>query len=1208
MIDPNVYALQISLAMDTMQAEQSLDQFGESLTAIEDNISSSATKAFSSIEKVISGINDGLTDISKYATMSLGDMEEELKKLQKKDKMNDEFDDFMEKESDFFKEMIESLDTVIKSLKLKNLGHKDELGYIEQEVVAVGNVAQGIDRTRANAELTSRIFQKILRTIQQIGKAVIASDEAAEQFVTTNWRAYGTQQMLAQEVRGLVMEYGLLKDEAQAAMVMMGTMKVPRDELAKYAKTVASANRYMGAGVDTLGHYSLRMRQVGGDSESLEKHFHKLAGLMYKFKLSAEDMNRVLSDTSMSASMIKTIFKPVGDGDAAEQYTELKAAWVGLAGSAGYLSDEALTLATSLNEPISRMKFAYKAGMASIDNMDQMAAAQYRVGKSVDALRERYRKMGMSSSEIQISLDKEAKAYGMADHKQMEMVADMYIQAKAQGMVIETLEDLTAVTEAYKKQALDPLLPANRTLTRQVQILGSTLLAIMHYAIEPLRYALMWLVLSLNIVIQYVGAAVKAFGDFWAWLESWPVIGLVFKWTKFLAGALGLLVIGIVAATIAFAGLAISFGGVAGIFKGALTFIRIFTTAMLQLATAVGKVIIILLTSIGKGLAALGKAVMPVMVPLLAVGAALMMAGLGAYFFAKGVSTLMELGWQQAVVGILLMVAAIGILGLVLVGLAYLAAPVAPVLLILGLTFLMIGAAAWLMGAGLLMASQSLEAVAEFGSQISLGTWLKLAAGIALVGAAGLIAGPGLMMAGLGLLMIGAAAMLAAKALVIIMEAMKKFGTEIIVNIAKAIDIAVKYLLSAALALVPIGFLLGIAAVGLGIGAIALAVAMPLLIASAVLLAIAGVAIVVGGALLATGAVLIFASAVALFASGLMIFIGAGLMMMGAQALLPASLAIAASAIVLAVAVVPLMLAATALIPTAIAIGAAGAALIAGGFWLRMGAWSISGPARSIYEAGRQIGFGAWSLGRGATNLAEGVALVDDAIESINKVDVDILEEFAEDLAGISSDFADNFEKAFGELKRIDDIEFTGDAIFKLTDTLNKVSGRMQESVTMFKKPADELVTVLQSLGDAVVGFGGIGDKLGDDLDDLISTLDSYVVQLDAVTERIEAAIETKALPAVRAAERAGIQEAIKSEAITSVEVLSPAMADNREQSKMTVLLEEQNGLLKSVVDVLGGLGSDEVTKIKELLESHLNAVVVSGSGGLSSDLNRWTS
>jgi hypothetical protein len=1161
------------------------------------------------MDKLISGLNDGLADISKYATMSLGDMEQEIKKLQTKEDMQNTFEDFMETETDFFEQLIENLGIIIKRLELKNLQHERELGLLSEEVVAAAEVADEIDRTRANAELSGRALQKVLNTIRDIGKAVIASDEAAEQFVTTNWRAYGTQQMLAQEVRGLVMEYGLLKDEAQAAMVMMGTMKVPRDELVNYSKTVASANRYMGVGVDTLGHYARQMRQVGGDSESLEKHFHNLSNLMYKFKLSTEDMNRVLSDTSMSASMMARVFKATGEGaDVAQQYTELRAALVGIGGAANRSADEVTAFTKQLEDPMNRMKFAAQAGMSQITTMDDYAKATTRVGKRIGDLVDQYEAAGYSGEQLQLMLDRQAGAWGLASGEQMLMIADMQDAAEQMEINTNSFEGMTKAAEAFRLQALNPLLPANRTLTRQMQIFGSTLLQILHYVIEPMRYALMWLMIGINLLVQQVGRAIKAFGEFWKWLESWPILGYFFKVVKALAGGLGLLVIGIVAVTTAFAGFAVMFGGIAGIFRGALTVIRVFTKAMVELAKAVGQVIEILLTSIGKGLAALGKAVQPVMVPLLAVGAALMMAGIGAYFFAQGVSVLMEMGWQKAVVGILLMVAAIGLLGLVLVGLAYLAAPVAPILLALGLTFLMIGAAAWLMGAGLLMASQSLEAVAEFGSQISIGTWIKLAAGIAMVGAAGLIAGPGLMMAGAGLLMMGTAAMLFAKALGIVMEMMKEFGTELIVDIGKAVDTAMKYFLSAALALVPIGILLAIAAVGLGIGAIALAVAMPLLIASAVLLGIAGVAIIIGGGLLAIGAALIFASAAGLFLAGLMIFVGASLMILGAQALLPAAAMISSSALVLILAVIPLGLAALALIPISIAIGAAGVALAAGAFWLRVGAWGLTKPAQSIYRAGRQIGFGAWSLGKGAIALIEGVSLIDDAIASVSKIDVDVLEGFAEDLAGISSDFSDNFEEAFGELKRIDDIEFTGDSIMNLMGALDRVSGRMQDSITKFKKPADELTMVLQGLGDAVAGFGGLGDKLGDDLEDLISTLDTYAVQLDAVTERIETAIETKALPAVQAADRAGIQEAIRSEAITSVEIMPAAQPEDREQARMTALMEEQNSLLSTVVSTLGGLGSDEVTKIKELLESHLNTAAVSSSGGLSSDLNRWTS
>lgn len=1198
-VDPNVYALQISMDMDTVQAEQTLDQFGDSLTAIEDNISASASKAFGKIETLISGINDGLADISKYATMTLGDMEDEVRKLKERDKLQDVFEDFMEKENDFFKGLIKDLDTIIKSLKLKNIEHKNELGYVEEENEALADVAEGVNKVRANAELTSRAFQKVLRTIKLIGKAVIASDEAAESFVTSNWRAYGSQQMLAQEVRSTAIEYGILSDKAEEAMVVMGTMKVPRDELRAYTKTVAEAHRYTGMSIQSIGQYGHKLRQTSLDAAGFEKHLQTLSATMRATKLSTEDLQNVIGGIELSPAAFEFIY---GEGQFAK-FTEMNAMLAGIAGQAGVTSDRFAQFSGILSDFHRKALFEGAAGI-NIKSADDWAMAVDNVGKKFYELNEeneRYRELnnGMDSTSLINQMDVLEKTAGLTRGQGAEM-ARLHEFMVQHGIDMQTEEGRLK----YAAELTDSYSDATNTLTMQMKLLKDNTYTLFKYAIEPLRYALLQLLKPINYLLSWISFLVVKFGELWAMVSEWPIIGPFLNFVKFLAGAIGILVIGLVAATTAFAGFAIAAGGVVGVFKGALVFIRVFSKAMTQLATAVGKSIVILLTSIGQGLAALGKAVQPVMVPLLAVGAALMMAGIGAYFFAQGVSVLMEMGWQKAVVGIILMVAAIGLLGLVLVGLAYLAAPVAPVLLILGAVFLMIGAAAWLMGAGLLMASKSLEAVAEFGSKISIATWFKLAAGIAMVGAAGYIAGPGLIMAGLGLMMIGAAAMVAAKALAIVMEIMKEFGTELIVDIGKAVFTAMGYFLGAAVALALIGPILMIAAVTLLVGSAALIAAMPLLISASLLLGVAGVAMVLGGALLTIGATAMFIGAGLLALAGTLAFMGAGFLAMAAAVIFPASAAIYVSSFLLLKAAGWLILGSAALIPAAVAIGVAGAALTIGGLWLRAGAWSLSTPAERIYEAGRKIGLGAMSLGKGASELSEGVALVDNAIEAVSDIDVDVLEEFAEDLAGISSDFSKNFEKAFNNLSKLDDVDFSGEGIFKLTDALDRMSSRMQDSVTMFKKPASELTMVLKELGDAVAGFGGVGDTLADDLEGLVSTLDSYAVQLESAAERIETAVETKALPAARAAERAGIQEAIRSEAITSIEVMPAAEG---KEDKTESLLQEQNTILLAMAGVLETMGGGtDVSNIKELLESHLTSSKMPPESGLSSSLNRW--
>jgi len=1234
-VDPNVYALQVSLAMDTVQAEQALDQFGESMTAFEDQLADSATKAFGSIEKTLSSITDGLSDISKYATMSVKDMQEEVKKLQQQQKIHDEFEDFAETEINFRKEVIKHLDDMIERLETKNELHAEENDYLGREIELNRQVEEGTERVRDNVRATDEIFRKMIRSITHIGQLLEASDATAEKFVTTNWRAYGTQQMLAQEVRGLTMEYGILRDEAEAAMIVMGTMKVPRDELTKYAKVVAQTTRWTGVAADTLGVYARRMRQAGLDSEQLERHLIQLSDLMRKYKLSTEDMNKVMSDTTLSASMLNTIFKSTTEGEtAAEQYTKLRAAMVGVGGAANYSADEVLGFANRLEDPIERMKFAAQAGMRSINSMDDYAKATARVGKRISDLRKQYVAMGIPGEQIQLMLDRQAKAWGVADGKQMLMLADMYETTEGMQIQADTLDGLTAAFDRSVSDGMNPWSEANWTLTRQLQILRQTLGETLKYVLEPLRYALMVLVFALNVIIQPIARVIKAFGDFWAWLESIPLLGYFFKAVKLVAGVLGILVVGLVMAGSALAGLALTVGLTTGVFRGALAFIQLFGTAVLQLARIIGQAIVILLESIGKGLAAMLTPLKGLELPLLALGAALLMAGAGAWLFAQGIAVLANVSWNDIAKGIVMMAAMTAILVIALYAIAA-SAPVAavavPILLAVGAALLLMGLAAFLAGAGMYLMAQSLEAIATFGPTISPMTWLKLAAGIAMLGAAALIAGPGLLAAGAGLLMMATAAWILANALTIALNAVKEFGEEAIVSISKAVLTASLYFLGAAAALALIGPLLVIAAAGIWVGAGLLIVAIPILAVAAALLVIAAGTMITGGALLFIGAVALLAGSAMLALAGTLALLGAGSLGLAASIIFPAALAIGFAALILLPAAGALLLAAIALVPIGLAIAAAGVSLWLGGLFLGWGARKLKRPALEIYEAASKISRAAEKLGPAVNVIGNAAELFDTAIKAMKAIDsegfakaMDALEDaipsirkFVDEVADLGGDIGtsvQSFASAMSALRRalsgvsaIGEIRIPEDSLMQLDETLRKYAGRLEESVAMFKKPADELTTVLSNLGDAIAGFGNVGDILGENLDQLIAELDTYAVELDAVATRIETALETKAVPAVRAAEEAGIKEAIKSEAVTAVEVMPAPTMEDRESGKITALLEEQNGILQTVADFLSGLSGEEVVKIKELLESHMNAARVPDTG-MSSNLNRWMS
>jgi hypothetical protein len=952
---------------------------------------------------------------------------------------------------------------------------------------------------------------------------------------------------------------------------------------------------------------------------------------MRSTKLNTEDLNKVINALQLSPAAFDAVFGP----GATKDFTEMNAVLGGLTGQAGIAADQFASWSGILTDFDKKILFENAAGMA-INNAQDWSKAIYRVGGSYLQLQkeiEAAEAAGRDTSRLlqeQVTL---AQASG-ATPDQLAGMAQFVKWSIKSGKVIRSNADLIK----YQSEMTSAWSDSNNTLTIQIAMLTDKLYTLLKFAVEPIRLALTLLAKVLNSVIWAVGEAVVWFAWWWGLMEKIPLLGTFFILVKYLAGGLAALAMVLVIAGGAVASFAVAFSSAAGLLKGAAAVIQSIGKAILAIVNIIGQSIVILLTAIGNGLAALGKAVAPVMLPLLAVGAALMMAGLGAYFFAQGVMLIATLPFGTAAASILLLIAAIGILGLVLVGLAYLAAPVAPILLIIGATFLMIGAAAWLLGAGLLMASQSLEAIAEFGSQIGFMTWVSMAAGITMLGAAAMVAAPGLLLVGAALLIVGPAAWLFAAAIQIISDSLSTLSAESLVSFGADIAEAAWYALEAATAMLLVGAAIVLAALSIMAGSLILVAAVPVLATAAVGLFFAGGAMLVaGGVIVAAAAVLVIGAAMLavggglLFVSGYGVLSGASMILAGAMVLFPAVAMLFNAVLLLLPAAAGFLVGALMLIPAAAALSVASLAISAGSVALSWAVWLLKAPAKSLALSVMNIVRAARGLTTASAGLVSGISVLQNAVAILRELRGDELEGVAQTMLGllpslqqlasgissIAAPFAASVEMFVTSLSGLvrglsglSNINANTSGIDQLTTSVtgltNAVRGLSELSDINIDVAGLNMITVLQNLGNAIADLT-LDNTFLDDVGQMVTALDSYSTQLESAVERIETAIQSKLLPAVQSAEQAGLKEAVRSEAITNVEVMRPSEPEDRSQTRMISLLEEQNVLLSTLTDVIGGLSSTDVTKIKELLEDRL-APENRLPGAVSSDLTGWLS
>lgn len=716
-IDPNVYGLSIELSLSTGKAFESLNRFEAAVTGIETQVTAVAQKALGEIEsltdkleKNISSVSASLKDVSvegdKFsqnisqaqadtATMG-GNIDSQIDDITKSIKLWDEILEIHEEivklgqdELDRVGDYVRIIEDIKQAIDLKNKSHATELEYIRQETKAFGNVAQQATNFNDSLAGNATIMGGIVNLAKHLFILVAEIDQATENFVATNYRAYGTQQQLVQQARLLTAEYGLLDEQAIEATKALASLRIPEDELKQYVVLVSEASRYTGASVEVLAAYAHSLRQVGMDAVATQRHLQHMAASMRMFGLSTADLNRILGNTTISIAEIDTVFGP----GAVEQLNLMRTNMAGLSKQLGFSADASEKFIMHLMDPSNRILLERFSG-ESIDNISDLTRAMITSGEKIQEQIQNMRDSGMDDVQIQYQLQALSEAYGFANVESMHLAARLAELSNEMGLNLDNAEDMQKAYETLYNESLNPVSDANATLAAQFRILTTRIRDLAHYALQPLADGLAAVLIPINMLLGAMTKIARVVGDVWGWFEKLWIIGPIFKAIRIGAGFVAVLTGGFL------------------LLAGSLMFAE-------RLAMQLGRAMEILFQTLGDGLQRLGQSVSKVVVPLMGLGAAFLMMGAGAYLFAEGVQTIASAGW--AAIPALIGLSAV-VLGFaqVLVALGALAqGPVALGILAIGAGFLAIGAAAWLMGAGIQMAAGAFQTMVEVMKEVS---------------------------------------------------------------------------------------------------------------------------------------------------------------------------------------------------------------------------------------------------------------------------------------------------------------------------------------------------------------------------------------------------------------------------------------------------------------------------------------------------------
>jgi len=1412
-VDPNVYAMSIQMQLDSGDALDTLNEFSDSVTDVEQKVSDAATKAIGSIQNVATSVNDALKDSLKTSESINSTSLDIEKAFSMIGSHLDEMGDPTTEELETLQEAFDVLEDWIKTVEKKNLLHEKEKDMLEEEQDIVksilgdlGDVAQEIGKSVKAVYAVVGAFSKVMETIAK-------ANDIQEQFVENNYRLYGSMDGIAADVRGLGREYGALEKEAVQAYKALADVRTPREEIDKMTKNLVQMNRVTGVGMQTLAEYTKQLRGVGGTAATTELHLNRMQDMMRKAGLSADQMNKILSNSEASMQELTALF---GNREGAEYFQETKVAAAGMAQQLGFNAEAASKQLDLLATDIGTVALmAGRAGMEIPKTAEEtekvFIAASIAASKEYDAIQN----SNLSLAEKQARMEALRASYGFHNKQALEASAALgreIERRRAAGEAIGNMQDLYDKVNKSMEENFDATQRFARSWADLKEAVGGIFREFFNLIGIILVPMIKWLTRAANAIAAVIGFFVKLYDA----ARNLPILGWLIKWGEEIVGLFLAIAFVIVLVVVAFAGLASVGSMITSVWSGAGSMMTGIGNAMVNVANAIGRAIVAVFQAIGNALRALGQAVQPVMVPLIALGFAFLLTGIGAWFFAMAIDQIVQTGWAAipAFIGL-----AIGlvILGLVLIWLGgMIQGPIAIGMLILAVVMLAIGAAAWLMGAGLLMAAQAFEMIHDAIGPHSPPMWVALplvAAGLLLVAAAALLGAPGLLVLAVVLFIVAIAAWMLAPAFVAIVKSMEGLDAEVVMNVGYGLVIgAALFLAAAAIMLVAAALLLPAAAM-LAASMAILALAAPLTITVGAQLAIGGALMFVGSVLMLAASIILLPAAVIIFVSGALILMGAIMLMMGLPLIIAAAAlmmiagpALIVGAILFAIGAFFLSGAAATIYENGILVGAGGQALLAGtqavlaaadligdaggalddaldalgeaienldtdaintlyqvsillamaGMWLMIGsiglyvgaiilvmaAQVMLGGAESVAQAATlmlpaseqfiQVGFnfmiagelmyyGAYQIMAATAALFVAVfglfvltpilimvgfelifgailiyisglilmAAADMMIQASTQMVLasSFIMEAAELLwwSGLSLMMAGPM-LAYGSLQvimatwllieaafmltiagrwlvpaamsiwtgmwwldsalmrfknTIPVIEKVGAAVFKLAQSLDlmrnapfdslqktardglaaipmldkfaaqlpSVAERMASATEKFKKPASELAQVLNTLGDAILKFDGVGQNLAAEMESVSNTLDEYSYRLEAASQRIQTAVESKAIPAMASADNAGIEEAVKSEAITQVQVTTDTEGAEAAADEQTEAMFSQVQLLQALDEKLALLvasgPSGEVGEILALLNAYLPEMATR-RGGLSSEMNSW--
>lgn len=1238
-VDPNIYALEIELSLNDSAATKALKSFEGTAVSVEQQMSRAVSKILTNISQVSTTLDASLSKVGQTLSRTAVSTQQDLAGASAAMQSNiammaDQMDDMAQStqkvlgtegkinavmkmgiaaftkffgdhkkhrierqkfNQDIAKAYTEEIKNVTKvddltedlkkSIDTKNKSHQEEKALVESEAKAMDGLSKSGKKFANEIEDGAEQLAKMKGMTDALWAAMEKADRNTESFTNQNYRAYGSQSELNNAVRSLRFELGGTEEQATATLRALMDIKVPKDELEEYSKTVMMFNRVSGSSPEQTATFVQSLRAAGYSAKEVEQQLTDAANAMETLGLSGQDVGAFLNQTGNDLLSLKGMLG--GSTEEVKKFQQSSLQMMGFAKATGLSTSAIMEMQKALSDPTKLMMFGQGMGM-TVKNAADLENVTLEAAKRLEDLQTQIDLANASGDNLGVQqLTRQYEVFAEQNFGNVEasraLVSSLRAQASQLGVNAQAVDSLGKSNEKGKSLA-EMYAQATATLTQ-------ALLKFQGMIDGTVGPALQFLADSTAMVLNWIHWVINAVSS---WIEKNETLQLTLKyvadalapWVPYIKAAVGALIVFGTAVVFVMTAMK-SYSLAAAFFKGstkaAAQSATMFQRVIAGMGQGIGLAIKGILQGIASGLNFLIKvatkglpALFALSLLMLSLGAAAYMVALAVQMFATNLQNNI-IALIAFAIAFMLVVAAIAILTLL--------GPIAiAVMIALAVVFVALGAAALMTGLGIQLMGYGFQMMAAAGIlsiAIGLGimtlalfglTLVALPAVAAITALGGALwwwedtfktAGESFANIGIGMMAITQAASVgfgslgrsveqlateleASTAKLSPVAAMLKTAGDDLKNASFDIVIAGAFITSGASSLLAGASLLGAAASTLQISASMMMAAVSLfdngvnaLLASSAKLTIASSQILTAAGILTTANTILTVGLMSLGAAALqMVFIGAGL----------------------AASVLRLYLGAMALAKT--------------GFTLTIGALSIF-RAANIMSASMDM------LGATTRSIGDSIFRLIAALGALKKVELGNLRSIVDDsLAAVPG-------------------------IKDLSTGLESAAVVLDKSVEIFMKPVDKLIETMTALKTALNSLGS-GITLDNDIMNIANSLEQYSSLIEGSSDRISAAINARAIPAMKAAETAGIEEAVKSEAVTTVQIKDNVQGD-KQQDAMAVAVEAQTIFYTRVLEVLENMGTSnkEVKEISSLLATYLPAIAKE-EGGLSTEFNAW--